>query len=190
MIQVAVSDSYFALDVDGRVHYAAVTRHEIDDYHDVTAWTNVKKIVMALQNGILGITAEGKVLCAGSSFTKGPHGNAQRKLSELNHVIDACVTGSEGEEVYIALEDSTVLEVFTGRVLRDFRAFASKENVKTLDSAFNYNIFCLDSNRRLRSLNSQLLYCSEVFSADQFVQGSELISSFAVKDGEIIAVSI
>ena len=190
IVQVAVSDSYFALDADGKVHYAAANRFEENDYHDVTMWTNVKKMVPALQNGILCITGEGKILCAGASFTKGPHGNAQKKLSEFNHVIDVCVTGSEGEEVYVVMKDGTIIEAFSGRKLDGFKAYHSSADEKTIDCTFDYKVFCLDSNRLLRSLNDDPTYPPVRYFSFPFIRYPEQLSSFAVKDGEIIAVSV
>ena len=191
IVQVAVSDAYFALDEDGRVHYAATHRYEESDYSVVTSWRDVKKIVTANQNGVLGITKDGKVLCAGGNFTRDPSGYTRKRLSKLSGVVDACVTGSEAEQVIVALDDGSIVEVFQSSEPYEITSayLADRRPSKLLDSFFDYTVCCVDSNGQLQTTRGSAPFKPVVFSGDSAPQEPVSVSSFAVKDRAVIAVA-
>ena len=186
--QVAVSDSFFGLDRKGKVHVSPLSRHERRDYADVGTWNGVVRIVAGSQSGVLGITGEGNVLCAGASFVRGPHGDVRDRLAALKNVADICTTGSECEEIVVAYNDGTV-ETLGGREIFDHAWTGPLEKgTSVLQSHFRYEVIILDSDRKLVRWAPQAGGLSSVFSI------CPLISSYAIGDRNfgkpfVIAVS-
>lgn len=116
IVQVAVSDTFFALDSGGRVHFAPVFCG--DDYKDALSWEGIVRIVPGNQNSLFGITAEGKIVSAGYNLTQGPHGDVRDALAGLTDVTDICALGSECEEIIYAAGDGTVRSL-SGRVIAE-----------------------------------------------------------------------
>lgn len=115
IVQVACSDAFFALDQAGRVHYVCFAGSD-QEYRDVLTWENVVRIVpFSTQNGVFGITAGGKVLCAGSSPTRGPMGDLRPRLEALSGVTDIATSGSEGEQVMYTTADGRVFALREGK---------------------------------------------------------------------------
>ena len=124
IVQVAASDSFFALDSTGNVHYAyfSYRREYEDNYRSVTSWRNVCKIVTGSQDSVFGVTTDGRVLCAGAGCMRGPYGNLQRKLDLITDAVDVYPTGAECQVIVIAKSDGSLVD-HDGRVLT-----YSKEN--------------------------------------------------------------
>lgn len=113
--QVACSDAFFALDAAGRVQHVCFAGSD-QEYRDVLTWENVVRIVpCSTRNGLFGITAEGKVLCAGSNLTRGPMGDLRSRLAALSGVTDIATSGSEGEQVMYTTADGRIFSLRGGQ---------------------------------------------------------------------------
>lgn len=109
IVKICVSDAIFALDSRGKVHCIPLTRQH--DYHGVASWENIVHICAGNQCSVFGITAEGKVLCAGHNCVAGPRGDLREKLASCRDVADICSLGSEGERVVLAFRDGTAADL-------------------------------------------------------------------------------
>ncbi|MCR4644413.1 MAG: hypothetical protein K5695_03270 [Oscillospiraceae bacterium] len=170
IVQVAVSDAFFALTDDGRVHYAALERNGEEDYRDVLSWRNVRRIVVGMQCSIIGITHDGQMLCAGHGLRKGPNGDVTERLAACHDVTDACISGSECEEIVIARKDGTV-ESITGHGEPIFGADGKE---KMLRSHFGYYYYMLDAENHL--------FMKAYGAPKPVFPDDPLIDSFAVGD--------
>lgn len=115
IVQVQVSDAVFALDRWGRVHCVSLTRGT--DYSSLDQWRPVRRIVTGNQDAIFGITADGRVLCAGHNCLRGPRGDMTETLAALERVSDICAIGSECGRVIVACADGSLRDVFSGETL-------------------------------------------------------------------------
>lgn len=174
--QVAVSDTFFGLDQNGRVHMSPLSQFERQDYAEVESWTDIVRIVTGLQNSVFGIKKDGSVLCAGANLTKGPHGDVRPRLAELKNVIDICTTGSECEVILIAHGDGTVTNIH-GEIIFDHAWSGGPEgNLCIFQSHFCYEVIILDERRKLVSWQHNNL--NKLFEHDP------RILSFAVGNNE------
>ncbi len=161
MIQTAVSDSFFALDQDGRVHISALNAYLENDYREVVSWENICRIVPGTQHSLFGITRDGRVRCAGTDLKMGPHRDIAEKTASLSGVTDVFPTGSECERIYFAFRDGSVRDLSGTRV--EVITSDDPPDGKLFDGTFNYNVLVLDRNNRLVNC----MHPSEpVFSAD------------------------
>ena len=113
IVQVAVSDAFFALDSTGRVHCSHFSQRlqDEDDYREVICWENVAKIVPGVQNSLFGVTKDGKILCAGlNTGERGPNGDLNKKLAHITDAVDVFPTGSECEKIVIGRRDGTLVD--------------------------------------------------------------------------------
>ena len=171
IVQTAVSDTFFALNDEGKVVYSPLSRYTDKDYRNVLSWNNIGKIVVGLQNSIIGITKDGRLCCAGADLLRGPHGDVRARLASYTDVTDVCMTGSECEEILIAHRDGTVGVLGRNEIL-PVKTLAGEECV--LKSHFTYTVFILDENRNLIRFDRRT-------PTAVFPQGT-VISSFAVGD--------
>ena len=176
IVQVAVSDAFFALDSSGHVHLAPLTRLSEKDYSSVLEWENVKKIVTATQCGILGITFDGKVLCSGYNFTaKGPNGDITDYLKSLSPVADIFPVGSECEEILFAFKDGSMRslreEIPITTALIDYPTPA-----KVLDGTGAYTVLVLNARKEL--------ICWQHGQLKPMIVGEGIVVSYAVGDIE------
>lgn len=174
IVQVAVSDTYFALDCNGNVHMAAIDSRTKDDYSEVTCWSNVGRLVTGTQSSVFGITNDGRLLCAGCALQRGPHGDIGHILSSKRDVMDVFPTGGECQKLLIAYRDGTV-EDLEGNILPIKVANIQKTNDgKVFDGHFWYEVYILSSDHRLFKY---------VFSSlTPAFEDNPIITSFAVGD--------
>ncbi len=174
IIQVAVSDSYFALDSDGKVHVASHSRFNRDEYAIVPYWDDICRISTGLQNSILGVTKSGEVLGAGANILNGSHGNARECLSKFHDVADVCVTGSECGKIILALKDGTITDL-DGHIYPVTASVESLPEGKSIfKSHFYNNVLLVDSNNHLVSISG--------WEVSQLFDGNPTVSSFAIGD--------
>ncbi len=174
ILQVAVSDAYFALDRSGCVHMAAPDFYTKADYAEVNEWRNIRRIATGTQNSVFGVTRDGRVLIAGSNLTG--KRLLRSDLAKLHDVYDVCATGAECEEVIVALKDGTVMNA-DGTVLPVKAYTAPEEDGRgVFQSHFWYETIVLDSDQRLTRLSHNDV--SEVF------KNCPPIASFAVGDND------
>ena len=173
IVQVEVSDAFFALDADGYVHVSAMNEYTRRDYSDVTFWRNVKRIVTGSQNSLLGITGDGHVLCAGANFKSGPHGDITEKLRSHSGVVDVFPTGSECEQIYFAFRDGSVQD-YNGHQIA-VKTLNTAVPAKLFDGTFAYNVLILDEQDQLHKL--------EYDKPVQLFQGEGKVKSFACCEG-------
>ena len=143
LVQVAVSDAFFALDSSGRVHCMHFSQRmgDPDEYAAVSGWKDVRRIVTGMQNSVFGITNDGRILCAGMNCTRGPHGYMENVLSKFTDVLDLCPTGSECEEIIILKKDGTITDC-RGTVLFTIPA-------DSLDGTFHYTVLTKTADGRV-----------------------------------------
>ncbi len=170
IVQVEVSDSFFALDSDGYVHISPLDRYTEQDYREVASWKNVQRIITGSQNSIFGITADGRVLCAGANLKNGPHGNISARTTSLTDVVDIVTTGSECEEIYFAFRDGSVRDL-NGKTI-PVKTPRSASCRKVFDGFFNFYIVIL-------SENSELIQPG-ISKAAPLLSGNGEVASFAV----------
>ena len=172
--QVAVSDSFFGLDRNGRVHISPLSRFEREEYAEVGTWTDVVRIVTGMQDSVFGITKDGSVLCAGANNTRGTDGGLRRQLAGLKNVTDVCTTGSESQSIFIAYRDGTVTDLSGNIIFKNARTAAPGEGGGVFQSHFMGDIFILDNRNKL-------IRCEQGALTEVFNRSPE-ISSFAVGD--------
>ena len=173
IIQVEVSDAFFALDSDGRVHVSALNEYSRRDYSSVTFWRDVKRIVIGSQNSLLGITGDGHVLCAGAGLIRGPHGDTTEKLKSLSGVVDVFPTGSECEQIYFAFRDGSVQD-YNGHQIA-VKTLNTAVPAKLFDGTFAYNVLILDEHEQLHKLEYNKLI--------PLFQGEGKVKSFTCCEG-------
>lgn len=188
--QVAVSDSFFALDVNGRVHCSPFSRYTEADYQEVNEWRNVRRIVTGTSCSIFGITYDGRVLATGHNITNGPNGNVQKKLEQEHDVTDVFPTGSECEDIIIAKKEGTAQSLFSTGQQLPVLAIDQPGRTKILDGNFNYSVYGLSPERQLHKYQDSKR--KNVFKTP--VLGRMMIKSFAVggigyNDPFVIAVA-
>lgn len=175
IVQVAVSDAYFALDRSGRVLCAPVTPYEMEDYSEVTSWTNVRRIEPGPQASILGVTNDGRVLAAGGNLSRDYD---RRFISGLRDVADICTTGSECETIVFALKDGTVMS----NKDTAYPVIASPERLaagrSVFKSHFAHEVLVLAEGNRLVKIDLDMRRVCDVF------EGHPSISSFAIGDND------
>ena len=170
IIQVESSDSLFALDAYGRVHVSALDDFTDKDYRpEVERWSNVRRIVAGRQNSLLGITADGRVLCAGTSLRNGPRGDIAERAGALVGVRDAVPIGSECEEVLFAFQDGSVRDLYGEAV--GVSAPAGAAPAKIFEGAANHDALMLDGE-------GGLVRCTWTRASPLF-QGKGKVVSFA-----------
>lgn len=145
IVQVAVSDTFFAVTDEGKVCYAALSQYCSDDYREVLSWKNIKRISVGLSNSIIGITKDGRMLCAGANLRKGPNGDITKLLDSYSDVTDVCMSGSECESIVIAHRDGTVENLDGLRI--PVSTGDGKERI--LWSHFGYCYYIMDTERNL-----------------------------------------
>ena len=168
IVQVAVSDAFFAVSDEGRVYYSALSRYGIDEYREVLGWRNICRISVGLQDSIIGITKDGRMLCAGANLREGPHGDMTELLASYSDVTDVCMSGSECECIVVAHRDGTV------EVLPDRQIFSADGKERTLCSHFGYYHFIMDSERQL--------FVDDTCGLKPVFPNCSIIDSFAVGD--------
>ena len=171
IVAVAVSDAYFALDADGRVHFAALNDYNAREYAPTAEWENIVRIVAGPQNLIFGVTAEGRVLCTGSNCLGGPHGDMRTILDEIQYVADIGVMGAECGEIVVVFKDGRVKGLFS-----DIDDRMSVPRGKVLSSSQNC-VVAKDAHGVLR------FYCREPWIEEQFAcLKNKSFESFALGD--------
>ena len=185
IVQVAASDAYFALDRFGKVHYipssSCLLYHEEyyqNEYRDVLLWENVKRISVHTQNGIFGITHDGKVLCSGGNTQHGARGKMD--FSHIPDIEDVYPSGSECEEVILCNKYGEVFN-YSGEKLISYDSIYVREDPtdRTLDGNFYYTVIMKTHNKRL----VYIINPSSVRNNFKSVFPSEYrIDSFAVGD--------
>lgn len=187
IVQVDVSDAFFALDSSGRVHHMHYSQRmgDMDEYASVSSWKDVRRIVTGLQSAVFGITNDGRILCAGRNCTQSPHGNMQDVLSKFTDVLDLCPTGSECEEVIVLKKDGTITDC-SGTVL--FTAPAD-----SLDGVFCYTVMAKTADGRVLPVMNRNLPVHEInkpvfpenWNVTSFAVGSEWSgNAFVIAVGE------
>lgn len=101
VIQVAVSDAFFALDRDGKVHHVGFQPWNAG-YDRIESWSPVVRIVPGSQDALLGITGEGKLLYAGANPA-----HLRADLEKAENVADGCFFGSESQTVLLVYKDGS-----------------------------------------------------------------------------------
>ena len=150
IVQVAASDAFFALDGEGRVHYAPLNRFSVSDYRQVLGWRDVRRIVTGNQNSVFGITRDGRLLAAGAGLTQGPHGDGlSRVLEGIRNAADVFPTGSECEDVILAERDGTVRSLFSPEDPASCLRSDGTEDQKLLDGTFWHTVYALSPERTL-----------------------------------------
>ena len=167
--QVAVTDSFFGLDQNGRVHMAPLSQFEREEYAEVESWTDIVRVVTGSQHSVFGITKDGNVLCAGHNLTKGPKGDVRSLLAEMKNVIDICATGSECEEILIAYGDGTITNISGEKIFKHAWSGRPEDGLSVFQSHFNYEVIILDERKRLlrwkwNNLNEIFKNCSKISS--------------------------
>lgn len=172
--QVAVSDTFFGLDRNGKVHISPLSRSEREEYVEIRSWTDIARIVTGMQDSVFGIRKDGSVLCAGENLTGGSDGGIRRRLAGLKNVTDVCTTGAESGQIFIAYNDGTVTDL-SGKIIFDKALPVMPEDgVSVFQSHFRGEVIILDNRKRLVRL--QQGDQTEVFKR------CPAISSFAVGD--------
>ena len=172
--QVAVSDAFFALDSQGRVHTSPLSRSEQRAYEEVGTWRGIRSIATNACGSVFGITAEGRVLCAGENLTAGPRGDVRGRLSEFRDVTDVCTTGGECQEILIARKDGTILDLDGNELSAAAYTGPLRNGARIFRSHFWYETVFLDREKRLMRISHGDV--SEVF------KNSPPIASFAIGD--------
>lgn len=116
LTQVLVTDAFFALDRDGRVH-CVHPDPLCGEYRETELWEKVVRLAAGDQNSVFGITEDGRVLCAGSNCLRGPNGDVRKRLAALSGVTDLKTAGSECERILLSRRDGTVTDLVSGPVL-------------------------------------------------------------------------
>ena len=168
IVQVEASDSLFALDGDGNVHYAALGDYCRKDYSEVLSWKEIRRIVTGTQNSIFGITEEGKVLCAGANCRE-----KYKNLDDFSDIVDVFPTGSECEELYLVHRDGTVSEYRTGKI-KGVSCGEASLPTKRLDGNFGYSVYALTKDGAISGVSHG--------NFEAPFEGSLGITSFAVGD--------
>lgn len=189
IVQVAVSDTFFALDAFGKVHYAPLSRFSRDEYKAVSTWSNIRRIVTGLCDSVFGITNDGKVVCAGANLTHGPHGDLSSKLSEIKNVVDVYSTGSECEDVVFAFQNREIRSLSPhGICAKTCSDYHNEE--KILDGHFGYMVYYKNQNGRITELYSgeEVSFTKTMRLLGLYRNGNNPlnlsnIASFAVGDG-------
>ena len=142
--QVAVSDAVFAVHGDGSVSHVAVNAPARggDPYAALNAWRGVRKVVPCLQDGVAGLTGDGRVLLAGPN----PGNHAYAGLAAGLRARDLCFLGSEAERIYwIDLEGVLRCSADpSDALLADCDALAS---------AFDYSLLVRRADGAVRPIN-------------------------------------
>lgn len=152
IVQVAVSDAFFALDREGKVHYSPLTRYAREDYLETVTWRNIRRIVAATPHAIFGITEQGNVLATGFAVgARGANGDIRGKLAQETGVTDVFPTGSECEDIIVAYRDGTARSIFSGTEMPAFSALPQDpaRKQKILDGNFWYSVFGLTPSLNL-----------------------------------------
>jgi hypothetical protein len=158
IVQVAASDAFFALDTSGNVHCAPLGEDSLRSCRTVESWRNVSRIVTGTQGSVLGVTKDGKVLCAGANAER-----AHMELSGLAGVMDIAPTGSECEQVIAAFEDGSVRDARTKELLFTVSPSRAAGGKMILDAHFGYIVFAQKSDTELYRLAGRPEYCEPVF---------------------------
>jgi hypothetical protein len=185
IVQVVVSDAFFALDGLGRVHCACLDQESMEDYRAVSTWQNVRRIVTGIQNSVFGITGAGQVLCAGGNCSHGPRGDMSRLLAGVRDVVDLYPTGSECEEVVLAQRDGRLRMLSAGTKSSGAYSLETAGTRKLLDGHFNYHVYALT--------REETLICCQEPEAGPVFDPCFAIRSFAVGDagyGEPFLVAV
>ena len=155
LVQVEVSDSFFGLDAEGRVHVAGLNRYASDDYRAVESWRNVKRIVTGTQNSILGITADGELLYAGANMIQHDWEKVLQALPPHARIVDVFPTGSECTQVYFALQDGSIWNLWGEQ--KAVTTARRSEPAKVFDGTYFYNVLTLtDRGELIQSFEGQL----------------------------------
>lgn len=151
VVQVASSDAFFALHSDGTVEYVSFCRAYQQEYREVEAWRDVKRIVTGTQNSVLGITADGRVLAAGYNLDR-----KKDKLSQCKNVVDLYPLGSECEDIYVLRNDGCVDSIGYNR---GYRVLSSVKSIgdKYLDGHMNYKVYALTEQQAVLDASSDSL---------------------------------
>ncbi len=104
IVQVEVSDAFFALDKDGHVHYTALDDYCQKDYAEALSWNKVRRIVTGPQNSLFGITEDGTVLAAGANCRQN-----QARFAAFSDIADVFPIGSECEDLYLVRRDGRLV---------------------------------------------------------------------------------
>lgn len=168
IVQVEASDSLFALDSDGNVHYTALGDFCRKDYSEVLSWKGIKRIVTGTQNSIFGITEDGKVLCAGANCRE-----KYKNFDEISDIVDVFPTGSECDILYFVHRNGSVSEYIAGKIER-IKCAAFSVPQKCLDGTFWHTVYALTENDEIRGISSE--------SVESPFDAKFRISSFAVGD--------
>lgn len=176
IVQIGVSDAFFALEDSGVVRFVSYDTRIEKTYADVLKWRNIARIVPALQGAVFGITKDGHVVGAGENAEHGPHGDQRTRLTQLGHIVDVCPSGSECQWTVLAQENGRIFEScgtfdFPGKALQLSHADAA---AGVLAGHFNYRIIVMTPDRNLIQYENGEL--SSVFDSPIRV------SSFAVGD--------
>lgn len=149
IVQVAVADSFFALDINGRVHCSPFCRYSETAYQEVYEWRNVRRIVTGNLAGIFGITYDGRVLATGLNHNK-DNSPMMRELAQECDVTDIYATGSECEKIIIAKKDGTAHSVCSEDEPLSVLSEPHPGRTKILDGNFAYSVYCLSPKLQLQ----------------------------------------